>query len=84
MDEASDALNHVFGSAVPDDEVLFQLPVTITWLHQVMVGLQQFVSRREGVHARSAGRVRQPGPRGRSARSTMGRTSQPFEPAKQT
>src|SRR3984893_7605802 len=38
-DKASDALNHAFRSAVADDEVLFQLPVTRTWLRQVMLGL---------------------------------------------
>ncbi|MGV7245723.1 hypothetical protein, partial [Caballeronia sp. M23-90] len=38
-DKASDALNDAFGSAVADDEVLFQLPVTRTWLRQVMLGL---------------------------------------------
>ena len=38
-DKASDALNDAFCSAVADDEVLFQLPVTRTWLRQVMVGL---------------------------------------------
>lgn len=36
---ASDALNGAFCSAVADDEVLFQLPVTRTWLRQVMLGL---------------------------------------------
>src|ERR1700722_5625956 len=38
-DKASDALHDAFCSAVADDEVLFQLPVTRTWLRQVMVGL---------------------------------------------
>ncbi|OXJ06556.1 hypothetical protein [Burkholderia sp. AU6039] len=38
-DKASEALDDAFCSAVADDEVLFQLPVTRTWLRQVMVGL---------------------------------------------
>jgi hypothetical protein len=38
-DKASDALYDAFCSAVADDEVLFQLPVTRTWLRQVMVEL---------------------------------------------
>ncbi|MFL9937307.1 hypothetical protein P0D88_52410 [Paraburkholderia sp. RL18-103-BIB-C] len=37
--KASDALNDAFSAAVADDEVLFQLPVTRTWLRQVMLGL---------------------------------------------
>ena len=37
--KASDALNDAFSAAVPDEEVLFQLPVTRTWLRQVMLGL---------------------------------------------
>jgi hypothetical protein len=37
--KASDALNDAFSSPVPDEEVLFQLPVTRTWLRQVMLGL---------------------------------------------
>jgi hypothetical protein len=36
---ASDALNDAFCSAVADGEVLFQFPVTRTWLRQVMLGL---------------------------------------------
>jgi hypothetical protein len=38
-DKASDALHDAFCLAVADDEVLFQLPVTRTWLRQVMVAL---------------------------------------------
>lgn len=38
-DKASDARNDAFCSAVADDEVLFQLPVTRSWLRQVMIGL---------------------------------------------
>ncbi|MFM0148739.1 hypothetical protein [Paraburkholderia sp. RL18-085-BIA-A] len=37
--KASDGLNDAFSSAVPDEEVLFQLPVTRPWLRQVMLGL---------------------------------------------
>ena len=37
--KASDALHDAFCSAVADDKVLFQLPVTQTWLRQVIVGL---------------------------------------------
>jgi hypothetical protein len=37
--KASDALDDAFCAAVPDDEVLFQLPVTRSWLRQVMLGL---------------------------------------------
>ena len=37
--KANDALNDAFCSGVADDEVLFQLPVTRTWLRQVMLGL---------------------------------------------
>jgi hypothetical protein len=37
--KASDALNDAFSSPVSDEEVLFQLPVTRTWLRQVMLGL---------------------------------------------
>jgi len=33
------ALNDAFLSATPDDEVLFELAVTKTWLHQMIVGL---------------------------------------------
>ena len=38
-DKARIALDDAFSSAVPDDEVLFELMVTKTWLRQVMVGL---------------------------------------------
>jgi hypothetical protein len=38
-DKARSALDDAFSSAVPDDEVLFELTVTKTWLRQVMVGL---------------------------------------------
>ena len=37
--KASDALNDAFPSAVADDDVLFQLPVTKRWLRQAMLGL---------------------------------------------
>ena len=37
--KASNALNDAFCAATPDDEVLFQLPVTRSWLRQVMVAL---------------------------------------------
>jgi hypothetical protein len=37
--KASDALNDAFSPVMPDDEVLFQLPVTQTWLRQVTLGL---------------------------------------------
>ncbi len=33
------ALDDAFLSATPDDEVLFEVAVTKTWLHQVIVGL---------------------------------------------
>src|SRR3978361_2092763 len=33
------ALDDAFLSATPDHEVLFALPVTKAWLHQVIVGL---------------------------------------------
>src|SRR5208282_2691258 len=38
-DKARVALDDAFSSAAPDDEVLFELTVTKTWLRQVMVGL---------------------------------------------
>src|SRR5208337_1634921 len=38
-DKARTALDDAFLSASPDDEVLFQLTVTKTWLRQVIVGL---------------------------------------------
>src|SRR5208337_4350869 len=38
-DKARTALDNAFLSASPDDEVLFQLTVTKTWLRQVIVGL---------------------------------------------
>jgi hypothetical protein len=38
-DKARIALDDAFSSAVPDDEVLFQLTVTKTWLRQVIVAL---------------------------------------------
>ncbi|MDM5182281.1 hypothetical protein PO883_34525, partial [Massilia sp. DJPM01] len=38
-DKASVALDEVFASAAPDDEVLFALPVTKTWLRQLTLGL---------------------------------------------
>jgi len=37
--KAAAALDNAFSSAVPDNEVLFELAVTKTWLHQVIVGL---------------------------------------------
>jgi hypothetical protein len=37
--KASEALDDAFCSAGPDDEVLFQLPVTRSWLRQVTLGL---------------------------------------------
>ena len=37
--KASDALDDAFPSAVRDDEVLFELPVTRTWMRQAMLGL---------------------------------------------
>ena len=36
---ASAALDEVFASSEPDDEVLFELPVTKTWLRQLTLGL---------------------------------------------
>jgi len=36
---ASAALDEVFASSAPDDEVLFELPVTKTWLRQLTLGL---------------------------------------------
>ena len=33
------ALAEVFSSGAPDDEVLFELPVTKTWLRQLTLGL---------------------------------------------
>ena len=38
-DKARIALDDAFSSAAPDDEVLFELTVTKTWLRQVIVGL---------------------------------------------
>src|SRR5271167_2627471 len=38
-DKARTALDDAFLSATPEDEVLFELTVTKTWLHQVIVGL---------------------------------------------
>jgi len=38
-DKARTALDDAFLSAAPEDEVLFQLTVTKTWLRQVIVGL---------------------------------------------
>src|SRR5260370_5009397 len=37
--KASDALNDAFSPALPDEGVLFQVPVTRTWLRQAMLGL---------------------------------------------
>jgi len=37
--KARAALDDAFSSVVPDNEVLFELAVTKTWLHQVIVGL---------------------------------------------
>ena len=37
--KASAALAEVFASSAPDDEVLFKLPVTKTWLRQLTLGL---------------------------------------------
>ena len=36
---ASAALDEVFASSVPDDDVLFELPVTNTWLRQLTLGV---------------------------------------------
>jgi len=36
--KASTALAKVFASSAPDDEVLFELPVTKTWLRQLTLG----------------------------------------------
>ena len=36
--KASTALAEVFASSAPDDEVLFELPVTKTWLRQLTLG----------------------------------------------
>ena len=38
-DKARVALDEVFASAAPDDEALFALPVTKTWLRQLTLGL---------------------------------------------
>jgi hypothetical protein len=38
-DKASVALDEVFASTTPYDEVLFVLPVTKTWLRQLTLGL---------------------------------------------
>src|SRR3569623_1876815 len=38
-DKARAALDEAFSSATPDEEVLFELAVTKTWLRQVIVGL---------------------------------------------
>src|ERR1700761_5386970 len=38
-DKARTALDEAFLSAAPDDEVLFEVAVTKTWLRQVIVGL---------------------------------------------
>src|SRR5471032_2942364 len=37
--KASAALAEVFASSAPDNEVLFELPVTKTWLRQLTLGL---------------------------------------------
>src|SRR5690242_6162269 len=37
--KASAALDEAFSSATPDNEVLFELAVTKSWLHQVIVAL---------------------------------------------
>ena len=37
-DNASAALIEVFSSSAPDDEVLFELPNTKTWLRQLTLG----------------------------------------------
>jgi hypothetical protein len=37
--KANAALDEVFASTTPDDEVLFTLPVTRTWLRQLTLGL---------------------------------------------
>ena len=37
--KASAALTEVFSSSAPNDEVLFALPVTKTWLRQLTLGL---------------------------------------------
>ena len=39
VNKASAALAEVFSSSAPDDEVLFELPVTKTWLRQLTLGL---------------------------------------------
>src|SRR3954470_886701 len=59
--KARAALDDAFSSTTPDEEVLFELGVTKTWLRQVIVALPQFVPRRRRVSARPAGRARQPG-----------------------
>ena len=38
-DKARAALDDAFSSAAPEDEALFELTVTKTWLHQVIVAL---------------------------------------------
>lgn len=51
-DKASIALDEVFASAAPDDEVLFALPLTKTWLRQLTLGLTMIchsASRRKGM-----------------------------------
>jgi hypothetical protein len=37
--KASVALAEVFSSGAPDNEVIFELPVTKTWLRQLTLGL---------------------------------------------
>ncbi len=39
MHKARAIPDDAFSSATPDDEALFELPVTKAWLHQVIVGL---------------------------------------------
>lgn len=85
--KASDALNDAFSSSVSYEKVLFQLPVTRTWLCQVMLGLplicrssyrgvMEFMRDLLGV-SNSVGSVHnlQHGPRSRLGRSTGIRTS---------
>ncbi|CAB3807848.1 hypothetical protein LMG28614_06682 [Paraburkholderia ultramafica] len=77
--KASDALDDAFSLAAPDDGVLFQLPVTRTWLRQAMLGLTLIwrSSYRALVELmqRSAGRARQCGQRSQPA--AMGRAAGP-------
>jgi len=82
------ALDGAFMSATPDDEVLFALTVTKTWLRQVIVGLTLIChSSYRGVveflrdllgFSISVGTVHHSRPRGRRTSSTGSRTCQAF------